>query len=417
LESKRELPCIYFLAAMLLFALIVRLCAAVTFVNHLDTSLYISWAQGLQEGFFTVYDRIQVDYPPLYFFLLYFVGDYFSHVGDSAALAMYYIKIIPILFDLVLAAAAYCLFKKHIGKEAALLLSALVAFNPAVIFNSSYWGQTDSLLMLAVLFCFYCFEREKPVLGTVFFALGALCKNQMLLFAPLIVFELIATRRPALAAKSAGAGLLIGVAVFLPFMIGSGTGLRLPFDVYFGAFGEYPYINLNAFNVYGVVGHNWEPDAKQLFFTTYHGLSIFMMAVAVAAAGFIRFKARLRSPALTAFVFYQIIFLFTTRMHERYQIPVLILLLVCIALFKDIRLFILFCFLSVIVFANQAFVMLEQNSSALEGLSAALPKFQTAFSVVNLLVFAYSLYVVYDIAFLGKTQKAGPLRPQAPTEG
>ncbi len=71
---------VWFFSGILFFALLLRLFIAMAYQNSFDTEWYITWARGLQNGFFNAYDghvgtsHYPLDYPPVYLYCLKLVG-------------------------------------------------------------------------------------------------------------------------------------------------------------------------------------------------------------------------------------------------------------------------------------------------------------------------------------------------------
>ena len=165
---------------ILLFALIFRLCVGMLYANYFDITWYRTWALGFQDGFFDAYTRLNtgsyaLDYPPMYLYCLYIVGQLYRYfpIADYWMLDMLAMKAFPILFD-VMAAGLFYLVCRRQSETFGILAAALWALNPSAIFNSAHWGQTDGLMVLLVLLSFYQFERNKPFLGSILFAVACL---------------------------------------------------------------------------------------------------------------------------------------------------------------------------------------------------------------------------------------------------
>jgi Gpi18-like mannosyltransferase len=410
----------YFVFCVLIFATILKLCAAASFVNWFDTDWYLSWAKGLQNGFFSAYSHVStsqypLDYPPLYLFPLYLIGKIYPALSGYDPFVMLLIKSLPVIFDVAGGAVIYIFFKNKISCELAAALSVTYVTNPAVMYNSTYWGQTDSILIFIVLCGFFALETKKPTLGTVIYAIGVLTKPQLALFAPIVLFELFSKYKKSVAIKAMCAGIITGLAVFAPFMAYSKEGIILPFKIYFGSLSSYTCIDLNAFNLYGIFNLNWVSDITPLLSLkflgasiniTMHTLSLYITILIMALALFLFTRAKIKSVSLISFLYMQFIFMLTTRMHERYQIVVIAFLLLAFVFLKDKRLLLLYAVLSLIVFINQAALLsgfyVQQYLSNWKEIFNII---QSVFSFINVLTFIYSIYVCYDIMIKGKIKQ------------
>ena len=173
---------------ILLFAFVLRLCVGTLYSNYFDITWYRTWALGFQDGFFDAYTRLDtgryaLDYPPLYLYCLYVVGQLYKYlpIADYWMFDMLAMKMFPILFDVLAAGLFYLVCRKQ-SETLGVLAAALWALNPSTVFNSAHWGQTDGLMVFLLLLSFYQIERDRPFLGSVLFAVACLTKMQCLYF-------------------------------------------------------------------------------------------------------------------------------------------------------------------------------------------------------------------------------------------
>lgn len=398
LKFLKKIKPINLILALFGFAIILKLLVGAFYYNTFDTFWYLDWAKGLQSGFFNAYSHIEnLDYPPIYLYPLFLIGAVFklNFIANNSALTMLLLKFFPILFDILCSAVIFKTVQKT-SLNLALLFSTLWLFNPSLFFNSSFWGQTDSIMMFLLLLTFYFFEEKKPVLATFIFTIAFLTKLQVLFFTPIVFMELLEYDYKKII-KSALTALITFFAVFAPFMICS--GFLLPLKVYMGGFGTYPYANLNSFNIYGLFDLNWKNDSLNIFpFLSLHSLSLIITVIIVALIIFLYINLKNPSIWLTSFVLMQCIFMLTTRMHERYQIIVLPLILMAFIRQKDKRLLIIFLLTSAITFFNQALLLIKVNYFNTEW-SNIWNNILFAFSLINVIIFIYSMIICFKILF------------------
>ena len=402
-------------------ALLLRLILAVGYRNGFDLNPYnIPWALGTQDGVFEIYKNLEnLDYPPLFPFLLSLVakGVALGKELDSWPIQMFFIKLIPVLFDVGNVLLLYWLGCRK-SQTFGMLLSALWAVNGSMVLNCSLWGQTDSLLLFFILLTFWLFWENRPLAAAVCFALGCLAKLQTAYFAPVVLFELLTNQKAKTALKALGVGFLTGILGWLPFMIGSGEAF-LPLRIYFGGFGKYSYINVNAYNLYGIWGGNWVTDQASLFGGsysetygtmiggfTYAHLSFFFLGLLfllVLGGYFVTTWFHRSVPAaLHGMMLLNGIFMLTTKMHERYQLPVLGLSLLCFFFLEERINLWTYLALTVITCVNQGMVLFQANYGGI--FRELFPLFQTIFSLGNLLLFLLLLWgyvarVLFDRSF------------------
>ena len=411
-QSRRAL---HILIALTAFAFITRLVIAVSFENNFDTNWYLQWARGLQDGFFNAYSEsraaaMNLDYPPLWLFPLYFVGALVKIpiVNDYAPYRMLVIKFFPILFDCLVILLLYFFAQKKLrSPQKALIVAGLWAVNPSTIYNCAFWGQTDSILIFFLLLSLWFFDEDMPVGACIVYAIGALMKMQFLYFAPVIFFLLLQNARVKkslmLFLKGLAAGFGTVLLVFLPFMIGS-NNLLLPLKVYFGAMGRYPHINLNAANFYGLFPSlNWTKDSLSIFGGSLNAdgirvggfsfwtLSQILLVLSIVYVAYYIFKSKKARPFHSALLMIQLIFMLTTRQHERYQLAVTGLALaiyVCSEL-SD-RYLLLYGGLTLTTFLNQ-FLLLSQVRNGEAPWVGAYGVLLALISALNVLFFFLSL--------------------------
>lgn len=395
---------------ILFFGVFLRLVIGIGYYNPQDTLWYKTWAVGLNDGVFDVYSRaeaLSLDYPPLYLFLLKLTGMGYTWVGDNlhSYTEMFFMKFWPILGDILCAVALFYVFKNKSPKTG-LVASALWMFNPTVLFNCAFWGQTDGIMCLLLLLSFVALEKDRPILASVVFALAGMTKYQCLFFVPLFLAELFVRYGFLKFIKGILSAAGMVAAVFIPFMIGS-NNLLLFFDVYLGGQGTYPYCTLSAYNVYGIFGLNWVEDS--IGTPSLYSLSFVLIAVLVALLILAYIYAKRRSVWVLGFLFMNTLFMFMTRMHERYQFVVLIFILMAAIVHKHRGFF--YCFISVsfITLVNQVIPMFAWRAddannafhkyTAESLFSTHYGDFMIIFSIINLIIYVVSTYVAIKFMF------------------
>lgn len=380
------------------FAVVLRLLIGGCYYNSVDTINYnIPWAQGVGQGLLSAYSNIKnLDYPPLFPLLLYFISGPIQHAVEvqNVFLQMFWIKLIPIIFDGALIILMYVIGRKY-NRLFGIFLATMWALNISAIFNCSFWGQTDSMFMFWIAVMFFSLKNKRPQLACIFFALGCLTKLQMAYLAPILLLELFFYYKSKIAFSALRTGIIVGVLGWLPFIIGS-KNIFLPLDIYFGGFGKYNFINLNAFNLYGIGSNNWKPDSAPLIGSlTYQQwgtiVSIALLISIVLVYVYLKWKKKHLPTVLHAAMFMNAIFLFSTKMHERYQIPVVVLSLLSFVFCQSWKYFYGYLGVTTITFMNQAAYLLRKNFQG--GFETHFESIQKVGSVLNLVLFIYLLYL------------------------
>jgi hypothetical protein len=300
-----------------------------------DLLAYKRWAvQAARFGIAQVYRTSDMDYPPLYAYLLaplghlygWFMPASLQGARDSLLLTVL-IKLPPLLFDL---AIAYLLFRfgrryeadrASRGKATApgaptpgtssrpwgLILAAAYLFNPVVLFNHAYWGEPDSIHSFLVLAAFLALGRARPPAtlvdrqagktippGRIWARLGkalgpawpawtllTLAMWMKPLAAPF--FPLLLVLSWALCGVTAtligmGAAGLTTLLVFLPFLISGQGGQVLQRVV--GDVGLMAYTSSNAHNLWWALGSWRSSETPWLgpLTSTQIGLALFGIA-------------------------------------------------------------------------------------------------------------------------------------------
>jgi len=152
-----------------------------------DISCFKAWAAYTHDyGFNNMYYRdFFLDYPPGYLYVLYIIEAFRRLFGVDQYAQSYtlMIKLAPILSDIACAAALWVLARKKLGEKSALLIAFAYLFCPAVIVNSSVWGQADSFCALLLLCTLLLLWYNHTPLAAFVYGFGILSKPQMLIFA------------------------------------------------------------------------------------------------------------------------------------------------------------------------------------------------------------------------------------------
>ena len=154
-----------------------------------DLGTYEAWALKIatlgpartyQEGYF-------LDYPPGYLYALWAAGAFANAVGVSGGEALKVIvQMPPLIGDFLLSIAVYLFVRRTRTVRYAWIALALVALNPAFIFDSVVWGQTDSPIALALFLSVAMMIDGEYEVGWGLAALAVLIKPQALSLMPVL---------------------------------------------------------------------------------------------------------------------------------------------------------------------------------------------------------------------------------------
>jgi Gpi18-like mannosyltransferase len=345
--------------ALLLASFIVRVLLFPLQGDQYDLTTFGSWiATATDHGLRPFYDHIPwCDYPPFSIYVL----DVFGHL---AKLTGFYtmstinatIKFIPTLFDLATAGLIYVFVRKQASFKVSLAATALYAFNPAAIFNSAVWGQYDAVYTCLLILSLLLALKSKPKLSAAAFALSILTKPQAIALAPLIAFLIYKKNGLKNLLFSAAMVVLTVFVVILPF--NWTNPVTFLSHIYFGAYGNFKYTSMNAFNFWGLGGFQ-VPDGNLM----YLGWGLF-----AALATFVLYELNKRFDssdeafiALGAFLLVFGFFMLSTRVHERYMFPAISMLVLALPFIK--KTIPIYVVLTGTLLLNQAYILYFLNNA------------------------------------------------------
>lgn len=372
-----------FLAA----ALLLRLLLSPFGTYEGDMSSWVGWGNRLQEVGFGRFYEAWSDYLPGYLYILLLWGKLFNFLWQSSlrVSAEIFFKLPAILSDVLTGYLIYRIAKRWVGEENALVSSILYLFNPAVLANSTLWGQVDSVLTLSVLLTIWLFLKEKLILAPFFLAFSCVTKPQGFLLIPLVFLILLKKRSRQDLLIFSTASLLFFLIFFWPF-VGEAPLVRFAWERFQATLNQYPYTSLNAFNLWGIGNLVWKKDSLKFLGISYQiwGLVFFGSLYLFALSSFSkRLKKKILSnlPALVIFlaVVSYASFNLLTRVHERHLFPVFAFLALASA-FKP-KLWVIYFFSSLLYVLNLhfAYVWLTQNFREIFS-----PFLVSLFAIVNL---------------------------------
>lgn len=319
---------------------------------------------------------------------------------------------LPVLFaDVLTGALVLTTARKYVADKFAWLIALGYWFNPAVLWNGAYWGQTDALHTFLILVCFLLIVYT-PRVGLAFFILGiaAFTKPQAMFFGPVLL--LAAYKTSEVYAPPSGArdlrgfrvvarailfGALGSALVLLPvLLVGGGDGLLAYF---LDTVGHHPILTANAHNLWWLLFRNdiSLTDTTALFPgapLSFRTFSILLFGIAYLLLVFKAWRAPLEQffmyGAFVSFAF----FMLPTEIHENYGYALLPLLAVALA--RDARLILLYIAISATMTLNYSL----HDPALFERLGLSNPDEQLALarwvnSMVNVVLFAvWSLYLL-----------------------
>lgn len=218
---------------------------------------------------------------------------------------------------------AYLIYKSINDKKLARLGVVIWILNPVVWYNSSIWGQTDSLIAFFVFLSFYLLTKNKPVPSVLAFALSIYIKASLLIFIPVYILLFILKKYPIVTyLKSILLSLLVIFILTVPFS--KGNPLVWLYYLYQGKIfvQQLQVITANAFNIWATLASIHErPQSLYLGPLTYQlwGTLLFIASYLVVVISYFRSKTKSLFWMLSMIAFSS--FMLMTNMHERYLFP------------------------------------------------------------------------------------------------
>lgn len=333
--------------------LFVLLLVAVPHAGHdADVACWNRWAQyTFGHGLPNAYAAENNNYNPIYNYVLWLYG---LLMGSSQKIWHYQhlLKSFTLLFDFAGALLVSRLAAKAVA-ERRFKLSLLLLFNIGYLYNTLIWEQVDAIHTFFAVAAAVLAVRQRLTASMLLFVLALNMKTQAIIFLPplLLLWAPQWLRRGVgPSAASLAAMLLLQTAILAPFVFfAERSALPWLLQINFKAAETYPYVTLNAHNMWSVLNHdgplrvlsNYADTTVGAAGLTYRhwGLVLFFGASAVALFPLLMLMVRgyltRRWPdtkpeqALVLLSFGLVAVLFTyfsTQMHERYWHPALLFL-------------------------------------------------------------------------------------------
>lgn len=278
---------------------------------------------------------------------------------------------------------------------------------------SACWGQVVPCWRCCwLLTLFFAAERKWHASLPVYIA-ACLTKPQALMLAPLGVVVIV--KAIAVACKegdrrtlrSLGMGALLSLvcfaAIVLPFSLNQPADWLI--QKYAGTLGSYNYATLSTGNLMFLLGGNWkDAAAASPLGLSYSALGWALMAFSILLSVFLYLKDR-RGDGLfeVSALLLSALYVLGPKMHERYLMPVLILLLMAYALRPDKRTLLVFGAYSAALAVNAGMVL------AFEHLIAPNEWVGYLLGAVNLAALCVQVWTAWDHCVRDRAMEPAPL--------
>ncbi|MBQ8300697.1 MAG: glycosyltransferase family 39 protein, partial [Clostridia bacterium] len=308
--------------------------------------------------------------------------------GFSGGASYALIKFPAIVCDIITGVLIYKIAKKKFSDSVSTMLSSLYLFNPAVILNSSIWGQVDSVYTLFVLLMIYFISEKKLIYSYFVFAICIFIKPQAFIFTPVLIGGIVEQVflddfNQNKFWKNLGFGLcaiLLMLILALPFGIGN------VFEQYKATMASYPHATVNALNLWGALGMNWDSLTPAITIAGY----VFIVAITVYSL-YVFFKSKNEAKyyfvgAILAFFTYML----STKMHDRYAFPAIVLMVMAFVVAPNIKNYLMYMLVSLSQFFNTAWVLFIYDQDPSKYFKS------TTVTLASFINIALLIYIVYE---------------------
>lgn len=289
------------------------------------------------------------DYPPGFIYILGMLGRIANGFGITLLdwEGQMLIKMFSIPFNVILAYLVYFFAKKEHLEKGALIVLAIMAFNPVYYIAGPCWGQVDAFLSVLVVLILWCAYAEKWDIAIPLFAFAVLQKPQAGLLAPLAISAFIMEcfvkkeKKQAVCKMLCGIGyaLIVVAVIVIPFSKNQSFPGWL-IDKYVETLSSYNYATLSTGNLMFLLGGNWVETSEPIIGAISYGtVGTILMILSFLFGIIVYVKSKKKSAILLAgAVTFQALFVLSTKIHERYIIPALALLIMVYVIEGDRKL-------------------------------------------------------------------------------
>lgn len=345
---------------MAIVGFVSRLMIAPFLGHRYDVRAYLTWTEYFQRNSLGSFYGATLSTPPDHLpgDLMIFAAigrvapSLFNNFSFESWYAELIIRSVPITSDILLGAIAYHFVRRQQGGRIGLLAAACIIFNPGLFTVSAIWGQWDSFAAIILLGTIMLAMRGNTVIVWPLLTYLVLIKPQYAMFGLLLLIYLIrlavtTSYVPNERARKSLPRLIKDLSIGIPLAIVTFIAICFPFGVGFPgqttmqwtilervsfAIDRYDDITLGAQNLWTLFGKGLgDSDGSMLiggldYSTAGRVLLVAFLLIAVVTTF-------LKAPADWAlfcgcFMAAMSIYSLPTRVHERYMMPALVLILV-----------------------------------------------------------------------------------------
>ncbi len=257
-------------------------------------------------------------YPPGSLYLLWLSGWLGKLLEPTANGFRVIVETPPLIADCLIGLTIYFAAWRERRGLRAFIIMMMFALNPALIFDTLVWGQSDSVVALPMLAAAILILTGRYRMGWSAAAISILAKPQALAFTPPLALWTLFDAGLVECVWCAVAFLGTVAIGVLPYQLGHPWNWI--FNVYKDLGTRFSDASVGAFNFMGLIGGMNRPDTDEVFAgISYSGFGLSIVCAVYVVASYMMWRARAARAALLAmFVALFGVFMFAPRMHERY---------------------------------------------------------------------------------------------------
>lgn len=316
------------LATLIIIALVIRIMISTLPSFEYDESAYRFWSQRLVElgpaHFYSAQVFTNNPLGGLYaFWITGLVKNAFiPHLSFFSREYDILLKLPANIADIITGFIIYLLVKRKVSERWAIIGFLMYVFNPALMFNSSIWGQYDGLSTLFLLIATYTILITKiPELSALAFATAWAIKPQTIFFAPLLMILIFLTKKPIRWITCILTFLITLSIIYLPFF--PANPISGIIYVNKGSASLFNCTTCFTLNFWGIFG-NWQNDMQIFIGIPLVVWGIILLLIPTIGILFLKpFSFKFKPPYFyfTTAIFIAASVMLLTRMHERYLFP------------------------------------------------------------------------------------------------
>ncbi len=327
-----------------------------------------------------------LDYPPGYLYALWVAGSIGRAIGATGDFYRIIMESPAIVADFALALVVYAFMRRGGRPEMAFIAMLMVALNPALLFDTVVWGQSDSVMTFVILLSIGLIICKQYEIGWALAAIAVLVKPQGLMMLPVLGVWTLLEADFATWIGSGVAMIAVAIICIAPFQIGHEWNWII--KLYTSTAAYYHETSVNAFNLMALLGGLRQSDSDTLAGISYFALGMSLLVPLYGFVAWILWTGRTPTRLLFAsFVAIFGFFMVAPRMHERYMYPA-IALAVPLAL-EAPEMMAVFVIISITCFINLAYILHTLNTVVFLN---ARDGFAMATSALNVVALGLTVY-------------------------